>query len=583
MKITSLHLKNFKRFTDLKINLKKADGKAPRLVLLIGPNGCGKSSVFDSLEAMNKFNEAFSYGKKIANKENFDIAFKKYEEYYRKNIDEAFNIKTYHENVNNEEKIYLDTLDEFRRFGSANSKALPNHFYGRSAFRHVGEIGRSTIIGYDTQTKIDWDRPKRYIDNDFERFDNDIETYFQNLLSQIQKNPKNDFNFDSFKEKINKILENVLNNTSSYLIFKEIKTPISRNEESDTTVPAKILFEKNGLEIEYKNLSAGEKNIFTFVFDLLLKNKEFNDTIYFFDELDSHLNTEIQYNFLRKLVENTDIISDNCQIWIATHSLGFIQYARDCDDAVIIDFDNLDYEEKQIINPSEKNFDIVSLAIPHSLFERFSFVYCEGKDCSYYNETPKKDNSILKKNNKDILFISAGNKENIIYKIYGEKDFFGLVDRDFLTDKEIDDLKNYSDLKSHNSLKGKLFVLDYYSIENYLYHPDNLFDINCDEKIKYCDDIKKEIRDNLKNIIFNLQNIRNGYSFLKKDSKTIKIIRKDYIGIIEMLESEDFETSYKVFPMKDYAKNLKPRKNKRKSELAQTEWFKDKISKIFNP
>ena len=46
MKIKKLHLKKYKRFSDLTIDL----GESPkRIVALVGPNGCGKSSVFDAM------------------------------------------------------------------------------------------------------------------------------------------------------------------------------------------------------------------------------------------------------------------------------------------------------------------------------------------------------------------------------------------------------------------------------------------------------------------------------------------------------------------------------------------------------
>lgn len=47
MRIKNLHLKNFKRFTDLILQEIPENAK---LVLLIGTNGSGKTSVFDATE-----------------------------------------------------------------------------------------------------------------------------------------------------------------------------------------------------------------------------------------------------------------------------------------------------------------------------------------------------------------------------------------------------------------------------------------------------------------------------------------------------------------------------------------------------
>ncbi len=54
MHITNVELQNFKRFTDLTIDGIPSDSK---LVLLIGSNGSGKSSVFDGFEFLNRLSK----------------------------------------------------------------------------------------------------------------------------------------------------------------------------------------------------------------------------------------------------------------------------------------------------------------------------------------------------------------------------------------------------------------------------------------------------------------------------------------------------------------------------------------------
>ena len=51
MRVKTVKLVEFKRFDDLTINL----GPTPqRIVGLVGPNGCGKSSIFDAFELLLK-------------------------------------------------------------------------------------------------------------------------------------------------------------------------------------------------------------------------------------------------------------------------------------------------------------------------------------------------------------------------------------------------------------------------------------------------------------------------------------------------------------------------------------------------
>ena len=58
MKVASVHLQRFKRFTDLQIHSIPATSK---LVVLVGPNGCGKSSLFDGLLRWHRESAGLSY------------------------------------------------------------------------------------------------------------------------------------------------------------------------------------------------------------------------------------------------------------------------------------------------------------------------------------------------------------------------------------------------------------------------------------------------------------------------------------------------------------------------------------------
>ncbi|MCY7330886.1 MAG: AAA family ATPase, partial [Saprospiraceae bacterium] len=76
MHISKLELINFKRFTHLMLEDIPAD---TRLVLLIGANGSGKSSVFDAFELLNKVTKG-------------EDASQQWVDYYRKQAKQDFRI-----------------------------------------------------------------------------------------------------------------------------------------------------------------------------------------------------------------------------------------------------------------------------------------------------------------------------------------------------------------------------------------------------------------------------------------------------------------------------------------------------------
>jgi hypothetical protein len=78
--------------------------------------------------------------------------------------------------------------------------------------------------------------------------------------------------------------------------------------------------------------------------------------------MDCHLNTSLQETLLKEIVEKW--IPDSSQLWTASHALGFIDYARKTDNAVILDFDSLNFDVPQTIVPQSKEvLDVYDLAI----------------------------------------------------------------------------------------------------------------------------------------------------------------------------------------------------------------------------
>ena len=58
VRLKSAHIRHFKRFVDLTIRDIPPDAK---LVVLLGPNGCGKSSLFDAFQRHLKVNQFLRY------------------------------------------------------------------------------------------------------------------------------------------------------------------------------------------------------------------------------------------------------------------------------------------------------------------------------------------------------------------------------------------------------------------------------------------------------------------------------------------------------------------------------------------
>jgi AAA15 family ATPase/GTPase len=531
MRIQKLQLQNFKRFTDLTIVL----DKPYKLVLLIGANGSGKSSIFDAFAAISSLKKGQGF------------------------VDASYHRK----NINNHFKIAIDTENSTFSFQSDQGLIdipIPNTaFYGRTSLRQVPKLVRTSLGKTNFDFVQDSDRPKQFIDRDT-RFENDVENITAQILQAVFNTNTNTKDIrDTFITSINESFERIFgNDTTITLRLKQFTPPLEGNVAS-------ILFEKGDSEIHYNLLSAGEKEIFNILVNLLSRRTIFNDTVYFFDEIDLHLNTKLQFNLMKEIIEHW--MPENCQFWTASHSLGFIEYANQSADAAVIDLDELNFDIPQTLLPTPKNtLDLYEIAVPKwllaTIFSDKQIVFCENQNDEYFN--------LLGLENK--IFVGVANNNAVFARIKGDSNVFGLRDRDFLTLREIESLeKRYP----------HYCILRFYNFENYIYHPDNLAalhlpNFNIDA---YKSTIISQKNEKVDYIISDFKRARTSYLELKEDK--IQDTKDGENSIIADLRSDNFDRFYPYFDMKSkFNKKVIEHFNLSKEALVSTVWFKNKIEEI---
>jgi predicted ATP-dependent endonuclease of OLD family len=378
MKIQKIHLVNFKRFTNIEID---NISEASKLVVLIGSNGSGKSSIFD----------AFNFIDSAIKKDT--IINDDFWHYFKKEKELPLSVQIQLDNG----RTYQLEDTPFKKLDLA-----ADTFYGRSSLRQIPRLTR-TMMGKAKQAhfKKDADRPKFFIERD-NRFENDVERVTEDILKAffISDKPNQEIK-QQYIAPINQALQRVFGGMNGTKLELLAMLPPADGK------PIQILFRKGKSEISYNYLGAGEKEVFNLLLNLLNRSKLYQNTIYYLDEMDVHLNTQLQYNLLKEIVENW--LPPNCQLWTATHSLGFIEYAQQSEDACIIDFDDLDYDYPRVLSPVPKdNPDIYEIAVGKSflpaLFQQMKIFFVENKDRDYYATIGIEKTVFVSDNNRNNVY-----------------------------------------------------------------------------------------------------------------------------------------------------------------------------------
>ena len=541
MRIASLTLDNFKRFTHLEI----ADvPETAKLVLLVGSNGAGKSSVFDAFTFLSEG------GTRRVVKADYDL----------KDRTKPIRIEaTPHQGA----KVHATNA-------GSNPFASPNHaigkklrFYGRSSLRVVPMIQR--VRHAEQQIEKDSDRPQFFTHED-RRFFVDV-AQFTSQIDKALRGPT--FRgeqadtvaiFRSFIEPFNNSLRRIFGDSTATTI------QIKNFDNSDPQQPIQLFFTKGGSTVPFDILSHGEKQIVILLMNFAVRRDRYEDAIFFIDEMDLHLNTALKKNVLREIVETW--IPENAQLWTATHALGFIEYADESEHAVIIDFDDLDFDQPQRLVPApRRHLDVFEIAVPRDslsrLFSGRKVIACEGKDDALYNAACD-DNTRL--------FVPAGNAEGVFAMVQANPNLWGIRDRDFLLQSEIDQLRQ---------IYPQYRVLPFYSIENLLFHPDNIASLNISgydaqawrEAIRVAKDARK------------FREVKNARGKIR-ELRVVPVFQKahawesDAEEIYRAYDSADFDTFYPVVPMKEIPRTyLEPFKIST-GDLARAPWMIQKLKEI---
>jgi len=460
MRIRKVRLKNgYKRFHDLTIDL----GENPaRIVALVGPNGSGKSSVLDGLMFhQNAHQRVGTYTRDDPS-------------YHSMNANSP---ATY-------QNIEIDFLEgsfsEMREL--RNKLGKPNTVFSfRSPYR------------YNSYVKISEIRATTPISDNSDGAD------FASALDS-----KMEGNYRRLQAMINRYMElnDVKPSEARLKIIGELNTSIKRCLDleiySTGNVEAgkgTLYFKKNDHphEFDFNVLSSGEKEVIDLLLDLYLRKDDYDDSVFLIDEPELHVNTSIQANLLSEI---DHLIGENCQVWLTTHSIGFLRalQAKMPDKCQIIQFRpdlNLASSPCTLLPMKRsaaawRELFAVALDDLSTLVSPRTIIYCEGRDTPGQGGVErgmdaKALNAIFAESKPDVLFISSGGNTEldqrstiaiaILSKVFPTVEILVFKDRDMASGKVADEQDRQVYLRT-NPLNHR--VMKRFELENYLYDKEVL-------------------------------------------------------------------------------------------------------------
>jgi AAA15 family ATPase/GTPase len=458
MRISRVRLKNgYKRFHDLTIDL----GPTPaRIVALVGPNGCGKSSVLDGLlyhaNAHEQVGRAEGRGPEYHSmRESISAS----------DIEVVFTTGSYAQ-VRQEKAL---------------SQKRNTIFSFRSPYRYNSRL---KIAETKAVPEI---KDNQYGAGDASSLDAKMEQNYRSLYALYNRyRDENDVKPSEAKAKI----IGDLNSSIKRCLDLEVSSLGNVEGNKGTLYFSKKDHPK---EFDFNVLSSGEKEVVDILLDLYLRREDFSDSVFLIDEPELHINTSIQ----GKLLAEVDrLVGPNCQIWLTTHSIGFLRTLQTTmrDDCQIIQFrpeDNLASEARTLtpvkVGPGTwRELFAIALDDLATLVSPSTIIFCEGRaDPGPGGRERGLDanvlNTVFASSHPDALFTSSGGNTEpdqrsaialaILSKVFPSVEIWVLKDRDMASGKPTDENDRQIYLKTNPPNHR---VLRRWEIENYLYDKDVL-------------------------------------------------------------------------------------------------------------
>ena len=421
MKLKSARIKHFKRFVDLTIHNLPTDAK---LIVLLGPNGCGKSSLFDAFQRSLRVDHFLGMSDEL---------------------------KRYYQRATSEGVAESDDVSlEFHGGNPTSAVDLKKSLYIRSAYRHEPSFQNTTI--QPVSDVLDRHAVRRLIDTDQTVMNNYQRIIWRVLSKATTRGLKTD---DIIRDTIGDLQK------SMRKIFGDLRLDALVSAEETGTFTFTKRKSRNFL---YENLSAGEKAAFDLLLDVVVNKAAFDDSLYCVDEPEAHLSTKLQGKLLNELYR---LVPGNSQLWLATHSIGMVKSAQEIrakhpKHVVFLDMgfrpngEQRDYDKPQTIEPADPDHDFwsrhytVALDDMAALLAPDHIVLCEG---SSEDDDPALDescyNKIFAREFPRTRFVSVGPATKVekrmgdllpvLEHIVRGTAIIRFRDRDALTPEEIED------------------------------------------------------------------------------------------------------------------------------------------------